>query len=767
MKRGRWSGLAGRVLATAALPALGLWGLGIALAGPPKTVRVTTYQELAEGQEQGVSITSKGDVRVGNDTVRLALPSATDDSVRALAAAPDGTVYLGTGGDSVSVLIYQKGQLRKHAQLPAGSWVTALCVRDGAPGHVLAATAQDGRIFDIGPDGKVQLWGQVEAEHIWGLVRDGTTTYIAAGPAVLYALDDADAGPGKAVAGQVSQRARKIFSTPAKHFLALARGDDGALYVGTADDAVLYRIEPPRGAKGTPAARAVHDFAGNEVRSIVARAGQIFVAVNDMQRGETQSRGARITTPAAGTAPGVKAAPAASSSGSTPAVAPSLVEKKGKGALFRIDDAGRVEQLHAITDGFYNALHLDAAGNLYAAASTPGGRGRVYQALPDRSVLALLELKEGDALALSFGAERLVGTGNSAALYRVLDEPPKDAAYLSKVLDASSAARWGTLRYLAEGAVRVETRSGNLQKPDTSWSAWQPLLEPGRVAATGEQHGRVASPAGRYLQARFTLGQGAARGVLKDFTLHYQPVNLRPRLTEVLVGEDPQGRAARGRVVGTHLRSKSTLIKLRWKVENPDEDELVYRVYVRPAGTVPGATLAAAAGEAGWLRLSGPEPIARTELDWNTDTVPDGLYEVRVTVSDERANPPEQVLTHELFSAPFLVDNKRPELRDVRFAAAAAVGPGVQSSGTQGTSGTSGLLTGSVTDGTSAIAELGFSIDGGDFLPIGARDGVLDGTSEDFQVRLPPLAPGAHVVLVRAVDAADNVATVQLVIQAR
>lgn len=764
MKRGRWAGLAGRVLGTAALSAL---GLGAALAGPPKAVRVTTYQELAEGQDQGVIITSKGDVRVGHDTVRLALPSATDDSVRALAAAPDGTVYLGTGGDAVSVLIYQKGPngtIRKHAQLPAGSWVTALCVRDGAPGHVLAATAQDGRIFDIGPDGKVQLWGQVEAEHIWGLVRDGATTYIATGPAALYALDDADAGPGKAVAGQVSPRARKIFSTPARHFLALARGDDGALYVGTADDAVLYRIEPPRGTKGTPAARALHDFAGNEVRAIVARSGQVFVAVNDMQRGETQSRGARITPPAAGTAPGVKAAPAASGSGSTPAAAPSLVEKKGKGALFRIDDAGRVEQLHAITDGFYNALHLDAAGSLYAAASTPGGRGRVYQALPDRSVLALLELKEGDALALSFGAERLVGTGNSAALYRVLDEPPKDAAYLSKVLDASSAARWGTLRYLAEGPVRVETRSGNLQKPDASWSAWQPLLEPGRVAATGEQHGRVASPAGRYLQARFTLGQGPGgqgRGVLKDFTLHYQPVNLRPRLTEVLVGEDPQGRAARGRVVGTHLRSKSTLIKLRWKVENPDEDELSYRVYVRPAGTVPGAVAAAGAGEAGWLRLSGPESIARTELDWNTDTVPDGLYEVRVTVSDERSNPPEQTLTHELISAPFLVDNKRPELRDVRFAA----GPGGAQA--QALSQSAGTLSGSAADGTSAIAELGFSIDGGDFFPIGPRDGVLDGTSEDFQVRLPALTPGAHVVLVRAVDAADNVATVQLVIQVR
>jgi hypothetical protein len=747
------------------LLASGLWlacgglGPGAALAGPVKSVRVTTYQELAEGQEQGVIITSMGDVRIGAATARLALPVATDDSVRALAAAADGTVYVGTGGEVAAVQIYQKGQLRKHAQLPAGPWVTALCVRDGAPGHVLAATVQDGRIFDVGPDGKVELWGQVEAEHVWGLLRDGTTTYIATGPGALYALDDADAGPGRAAQSQ--HRARKIFSTPARQFLALARGEDGALYVGTADDAVLYRIEPPRGSKAA-SARAVHDFAGNEVRSIVARAGQIFVAVNDMQRGETQGHGTRITTPPAGTAPGIKAAPPASSSGTTPPAPPSLVEKKGKGALFRIDEAGRVEQLHAVSDGFYNALALDAAGSLFAAASTPGGRARVYQVLPDRSVVAALELKEGDALALSFGGERLVGTGNSAALYRVLGEgeAPRDAAYLSKVFDANAAARWGTLRYLAGGAVRVETRSGNLQKPDPSWSAWQPLTEPGRIAATGEQFGRIASPAGRYLQARFLLGSAA---VLKDFTVHYQPVNLRPRVTEILVGEDPLGRAARGRVLGSHLRSKSTLVKVRWKVDNPDEDELTYRVAVRAVsgtsapGPAPGPG-GSPGGDVGWLRLSGPEPIARTELDWNTDSLPDGLYEMKVSVSDERSNPPELALTHELISAPFVIDNRRPELRDVRVTprAADAAGPA-----------TAGILSGSAVDSVSTLTELAFSVDGGEFLPIAPRDGVLDGASEDFQARLPALQPGAHAVLVRAVDAADNVATVQLVIQVR
>lgn len=721
------------------------------LAGPGRAVRVTSYQELAEGQDNGVLITSQGEVRPGLGTTRLNLPAATDDSVRAMVAAADGTVYIGTGGETAAVHIYKQGQLRKHASLAAGTWVTALCLLDGQPGHVLAATAQDGRIFDLGPDGRSQLWAQVEADHVWGLLRDGGVTYIATGPGRLWAIADRDAGPGRAEGSKA--KARKILDTGAKQFLALARGDDGALYVGTADDAVLYRIEPPREGR-EPAARAVHDFAGNEVRAIVARAGSLYVAVNDMQRGDTGSRGVKLVTPPAGSAPGVKPTPPSTP---TPPASSSPVEKKGKGALFRIDEAGRVEQLHAVVDGFYNALHLDAAGNLYAAASAPGGRGRVYEVKPDRTVLTLLELKESDVLALSLplgGGERLVGTGNSAAVYKLAEGPPKDASYQSRVFDAQAIAQWGALRYLGQGELRVETRSGNLSKPDATWSPWQPLRSPAPLPSTGEQLGKISSPAGRYLQARFLFADHA---VLSDFTVHYQPLNQRARVTEILIGEDPSGRIARGVRPASLLRPRSPLIKLRWKVENPDDDELSHRVYIRPATgrapTAPPASPAAAASpaqsEAGWLRISGTEPLTRLELDWNTDTVGDGLYELRVVTSDERSNPPELVQTSELVSAPFIIDNRRPELRELRWNAATST------------------LSGQAVDAVSPISELSYAIDGGDFFPIAARDGVLDEASEEFQVRPPRISSGSHLVLVRASDAADNVATMQLVIQVK
>ena len=749
-----------RVCRSRWLPLAGLLFVGAAVASPAKSVRVTSYAEFAEGQAQGVLISSLGDVRPGYSQNRLPLPSLTLDSVRALATTADGTVWLGAGGDKPTLLRYRPGAaLTVAASLPAATWVTAIVAESG--GRLLLATAGDGRLFRLQPDGKVETVAQIDAEHIWGLARDEArgVTYVAAAPGRLWAIDDRDLAPLPDKEGSPRQpsKARKLFESDARQFLALHRGEDGGLYVGTADDAVLYRIDPAGGG------RAIHDFAGNEVRAIVQHGGSLYVAVNDMQRGDAAAKATptKITPAPAGSVPGVKApSPPGSPTNSSP------VDKKGKGALYRIEPSGRIEQLHAIVDGFFNALAVDAQGVVYAAASTPGGRGRLYGVMPDRTVFTALEVKESDLLTViaapSPAAPReasgglFVGTGNAGAFYVVRPQPPADAQYLSKAFAAPAPSRWGRLRYLAEGRVRIETRSGNLAKPDASWSPWQPLGEPLTQPSTGEQVGHIASPAARYLQVRAALPE---RSVLRDFSFYHQPLNQRPRITEVTVGEDGTGRIARGVRPPSPQRPRSPLIKIRWKIENPDEDELSYRVYLRPAKpaaappspvltTSPGPAASPASSDEGeWLRLGGPDALTRTELEWNTEAVGDGLYELKVVVSDERSNPPELALTHEHITPPFTIDNRRPEIRDLTWNAATLT------------------LSGRVNDATSPIAELTYAIDGGELLPVAVRDGVLDDLSEEFSVRPTRLTAGSHTLVVRTSDGADNIAAAQIIIQ--
>ena len=79
----------------AALAGIPFRGRGSGLAG--QEPRVTSYAEFAEGQAQGVLISSLGDVRPGYSQNRLPLPSLTLDSVRALKPRRQMAHWLGAG----------------------------------------------------------------------------------------------------------------------------------------------------------------------------------------------------------------------------------------------------------------------------------------------------------------------------------------------------------------------------------------------------------------------------------------------------------------------------------------------------------------------------------------------------------------------------------------------------------------------------------------------------------------------------------------------
>ena len=176
------------------------------------------------------------------------------------------------------------------------------------------------------------------------------------------------------------------------------------------------------------------------------------------------------------------------------------------------------------------------------------------------------------------------------------------------------------------------------------------------------------------------------------------------------------------------------MIKLRWKVENLDGDELTYRLVFREQN------------EAVWRPLGGPDPLTKTEYDWNTEGIPDGNYVVRVTASDERSEPRERVLDATLASEPILVDNRKPEVLGLT-----AKYP---------------FVSGRARDDQSPLTGLEYAIDGGDWHVLAPADGICDDLVESFTLKLPTLPAGPHAVTVRAWDSADNVAAASITVRA-
>jgi len=694
--------------AALALAATTLLIAATATAAVTKSFRQTTAKDFEEGEATASMVLPTGDVVPGMKSTPITLEAAF---VWCGALSPDGkTAYFGTGdqGRIYAVDTSATGGKARLVTTLEAAWVTALAVRPD--GTLVAGTTPGGRVYTIDPkSGKSKLFATLTAEHVWALAIDAKTGTVYAGLG----------GPGKIAAIDAAGRARAIWDSGDKHVVSLVFADDKHLYAGTSEEAILFKV----GLDGH--AEALADFDAEEVRALVRHGGSLYAAVNDFEK---SGGGAALGGPGAAAAPkGTKITIASSGSPSSAGSLPRPGQRKAKAALYRIDADGRMEQMFSIPDGYFTTIAFDDAGRAYVGT---GSEGRVWRVSPDRTAALAIDVSERQALTLlPAGKGFLVGTGDVGGIYKAVPAAPRQATYLSRVLDGEYRSRWGLFRWHGTHDVAIESRSGNTAKPDVTWTGFAPLEKSHPTAEGGA--GQVASPPARYVQYRATFG--APEGRLAAVTLAYLPQNQRARITELgpADGGAPAapsatlGALAPGGGAAAAPRVHQPVIKLRWKVENPDGDELVYRLAFRQEN------------DAVWRPLGGPDPLTKTDYDWNTEGLPDGTYVVKVTASDDRAVPRELALDTTFTSPPILVDNRKPEVLGLAVKGA--------------------FVTGRARDDQSPLVAMEYSIDGGDWQVLAASDGIIDDLVETFTIKLPSLAPGPHAIAVRAWDSADNV----------
>jgi outer membrane protein assembly factor BamB len=695
-----------RLLTAASVSALSVVPL-LAAAAPTRTFRQATAKDFEEGEATGSLILPTGEVVPGMKTSPIAVDAAF---VWCATKSADGkTAYFGTGdeGKIFAVEVDGKETRAKKVATIEAAWVTALLARPD--GTLLAASTPGGKIFSVDPKkGTTKLFATLPADHVWTLAEGKGVVYAGTGgPGKLFSIETAGAGAGKPKA---------LWDSGDKHIVSLLVDDERHLLAGTSEEAILFRVSTDGKAE------ALADFDAEEVRAIAKQGGALYVAVNDFDRA------AGAATPATTAAPkGTKVAVASAGSPSSAGALPRPGQRKSKAAVYKLDADGRTEQIFSIGDGYFTALAFDGEGRAFVGT---GSEGRVYRIATDRTAALAIDIPERQALALVRTANGfLVGSGDVGGVYRAEPAAAKQATYLSRVLDADVRARWGLLRWHGAHALALESRSGNTAKPDATWSGFAALE---RAHATSDGGvGQVASPSARYVQYRVTFPAADAR--LGSVTLAYLPQNQRARITELTAGDSGSTPAPAGGLGGlgslstaaAPARAHSSTIKLRWKVENPDGDELGYRLTFREEN------------EAVWRPLGGPDPLTKTDFDWNTEGLPDGTYVVRLTASDDRAQPRERALDTSFTSAPILVDNRKPEVLGLvaRYP----------------------IVSGRAKDDQSPLTSLELAIDGGDWQQLSPADGIADDLVEGFSLKLPPLAPGPHAVMVRAWDSADNV----------
>jgi len=713
-----------------------------ARAAAPQFWKLEDARDFLDGDTEGLSIDSDGQVRLAPAVRTLHDPEAP--YVWSVARDGKGRVFAGTGNEGkvfaiaggVGSVFFDAGELEVHAL----AW--------GPDGRLYVGTSPDGKVYAVDAAGKSATFFDPSEKYVWALAFDQAGRLLVATGAdgKVYRVDKA----GKAEA---------ILTSAETHVTALAVSSGGSVYAGSAPGGIFYRIDPQGRVF------VMHDSPYREVKALEpGEDGSVYAAVVDGREKDEAARsvltlpvttvtpqtgGAEVTvTESFGGPVGAQQAPAAVTKTPDPA-------RSGptKGAVLRLLASGEVDTLWTSSEETPHALTWSKDG-LWMGT---GNKGHVYRLRDDRSwaMVATLPAEQVTALGRD-GAAIVASTSNPGRVHALDARLAASGSFVSKVKDTETVSTWGRLRWDATvpagTRVEVQTRSGNTGSPDVTWTDWSAAY----TRAAGDP---VTSERARFLQVKVLLhGTATATPVLEAVQAAYLQRNLRPQMQPVTVhpagevfqkplsltgeveilGLDPGAlpdRSAQAAAKSLLPPATSYSRKLyqkgiqtfSWKADDPNGDTLSYDVLYRPIGEERFRI----------LRRGLTEPV----LAWDTTTVPNGRYVVRVAASDAPSNPEALALVAGRESEAFDVDNTPPSVT-------------AQLAG--------GRVHAQVKDDSSPVRRTEYSIDGSAWEEIHPTDGISDTPEEAYEFAPQTTTPGPHMVVVRAMDLLGNVAAARV-----
>jgi hypothetical protein len=432
-----------------------------------------------------------------------------------------------------------------------------------------------------------------------------------------------------------------------------------------------------------------------------------------------------------------------------------------KGAVYRIAPDGLWDQLWDSRDDSPYDLAFDADSRLIIGT---GSKGKIYRLEGDPlrpMLLSRATAQQVTALYKDARGRLYYATANPGKLFRLSPSRAARGTYESEVRDAQMVSSWGTVSWHGNipntSRVEISTRSGNTETPDDTWSAWSSTY-------TVAEGSTITSPKARYLQWRALLSGTSDGPVLTSVTAAYLQRNLRPQVRSITVHPpgivfqkpystgDPElagfenqstpdrrlaqaAQNAPGGSTGSPLLGRRTYQKglqtILWRADDENEDDLSYDVWYRREG------------DPGWNALR--HNLTDEILVWDTATVPNGTYFIKVVASDAPSNSAGTALTGELESIAFEIDNTPP----------AIIVTGARLDGNRT------IVVFDVRDDHSPVLRVECSQDGQLWRGAFPIDGISDSKSEHYEVAIEGTL-GPRGITVRATDAMNNVATAQI-----
>jgi sugar lactone lactonase YvrE len=732
-----------------------------ALAEHTRYWRQTDFSEFQKGTAKGVAVRSDGKLRPA-----LKFSSFADLNlayVWALRLNSHGQLFAAGGSDAKVLRFDDAG---KPSTVFESTELAAQAIAFDAADNLYVATSPDGKIYKVTPDGTKSVFFEPKTKYIWALAVDPQgALYVATG----------DTGEVFAVTpdgkGQVFYRSRE------RHARSLAFDSKGNLLIGTEPDGLIVRVEiarkSPKAGPDAGPSFVVCETNKAEVTSLVTDGdGNIYAAsIGD----KTRSQGApRIpqplapqttTTTVTGTGTIVSQTQAGPTQSAVLFPFPS-VATAGGAEVVKIAPDGFPQTLWTSRDDLVLAMGLSSTGKLLLGT---GDNGTLVELEGDDiySNVANTASEQVTSVVAGPAGKVFVATANPGKIFSLGPGSEPNGSFESEAFDARIFSRWGRLTWwgdngATQGKVEFYVRSGNTSTPEDNWSPWTgPYKE-----SAGEA---VTCPPARFVQwkAIFLETDQGQTPSISWVSLAYQPKNVAPVIDDIVV-EDPGIRTAGfpvqptgpGNAAPAQLRYPRTsganpLMQMQsaegagnsklepapqgfqqrgyqsvlWSAHDDNDDDLVFTIYFRGES------------EKDWRILK--DKLTQHSYSWDTASMPDGAYYLKIVASDSPSNPADQSLWGARESDRWTVGNTPPRIENLRAG--------------------SGLLNTKASfdavAASSAIARAEYSIDAGDWQLIFPTGGLSDAPKESYYLELPGLPPGQHTLAVQVADDFNNTTT--------
>ena len=709
--------------------------------------------DFDSGKSEGVSILPSESITLAPTVNKVLLTGQT--FIWDMASNSRGDIFLATG---------HEGQILKYSAEGITSEVADL----EAPEVIaVAVDAKDNLYFATGPRGAVYVkkgaaepvlfWDPAET-YIWDMIFDRSGN--------LYA---AVGSKGKVYRVNSQGKASIVLDTKEDHIISLALDMDGKILAGSSGNALIYEIDPSTGA-----VRIIYDSSLNDIRSILVDSeNNIFAAAFDLKSAAEQMP--QLVPQSRG-----KKEDGNDSSDSSK-------DKNGE------DDKADSEARQFIIN-MVPGMHGPVANSEIYFFDRDRFGGRVWSGsseavmamglTTDNKALFVAGSKDSKLYTVDRWAEQttlaefdsnaqvtaflnptklnktLIATGNLGELFELSHSYGQSGEYTSKVFNAGLPAMWGKIEFTGDNpsgtSVTFLTRCGNTTDPDTTWSRWQAPVERDGVQ-------KISSPVGQYFQWKAILKTSnvSKTPLIEQVSVSFLRRNQPPRISRIRLlppglfikkapsppsdhsenGESIPADVARIIQGGNNNKLdnpfqgkkeyQSGMQMAGWNAEDANDDKLSFLIQFRGEN------------ERNWRNLK--KNSADNFVMWDTHTMADGKYRLRVVADDSLDNPQGRAHTFERVSEYFLVDNTSPVISNI------SITPKDDHTVT---------VSFKVSDTVSDIDRVEASIDAGAWQEAFPVDMITDSKSENFQFDMKvENRAGEHTVSVRAMDQFHNVDT--------